>query len=156
MAFEEAGKPYGRHYQQQIAEVLETCDAHFFVASPIGPVPIELDEMYPVAQSLFPSPPDLETKERIREQMEHLSHEHTVRAGGGLGRGGDHRCPGHDVPEASVLRHGPGPGPGGGRLPVRQGGRGRCCSTGKVELKKSETTGKIQERPGRPGSTSCP
>ena len=37
VAFEDGGKPYGRHYQQQIADVLETCDAHFFVASPDRP-----------------------------------------------------------------------------------------------------------------------
>ncbi len=81
VAFEESGKPYAKRYQKEMGDVMETCDAHFFVASPIGPVPIELDEMYPIAQSLFPDPPDLETKERIKEQMEHLSHEHPYALG---------------------------------------------------------------------------
>jgi 7-cyano-7-deazaguanine tRNA-ribosyltransferase len=143
VAFEDAGKPYGRHYQQQIAEVLETCDAHFFVASAIGAVPIELDEMYPIAQSLFPDPPDLETKERIREQMEHLSHEHPY----ALGVAWDgqatidtlammcQKAPSFDMDTARVRA-----------VADYQFGKGAAdiLLDGQIELKKSETTGKIR------------
>jgi 7-cyano-7-deazaguanine tRNA-ribosyltransferase len=143
VAFEEGGKPYGRHYQQQIAEVLEKCDAHFFVASPIGPVPIELDEMYPIAQSLFPTPPDLETKERIREQMEHLSHEQTY----SLGVAWD----GQATMDVLAMMCQKPPSFNMDLTRVRavadyQFGKGAAdlLLDGKVELKKSETTGKIR------------
>jgi len=143
VAFEDGGKPYGRHYQQQIAEVLNEFDAHFFVASPIGPVPIELDEMYPVAQSLFPEPPDRETKERIREQMEHLSHEHPY----SLGVAWDGQAtvdtlammcqkePSFNVDIARVRA-----------VSDYQFGKGAAdlLLDGKIEIKRSETTGKIR------------
>ncbi|MBI0584325.1 MAG: tRNA guanosine(15) transglycosylase TgtA [Methanomassiliicoccus sp.] len=143
VAFEEAGKPYARHYARQMAEVLESCDSHFFVASPIGAVPIELDEMYPVAQSLFPDPPDEETKERIREQMEHMSHEQTY----SLGVAWDGQAtidtlnmmcskpPSFDIDLARVRA-----------VSDYQFGKGAAevLLNGRVELKKSETTGKIR------------
>lgn len=143
VAFEEAGKPYGRHYQQQIAQVLESCDAHFFVASPIGPVPIELDEMYPVAQSLFPDPPDLETKERIREQMEHLSHEHPY----ALGVAWDGEATIDTL--AMMCRNPPSFNMDIARVRAvadYQFGKGAAdiLLDGKVDIKKSETTGKIR------------
>jgi 7-cyano-7-deazaguanine tRNA-ribosyltransferase len=143
VAFEEAGKPYARHYQQQMSEVLESCDAHFFVASPIGPVPIELDEMYPVAQSLFPEPPDIQTKERIREQMEHLSHEHPYALG--VAWDGEatvdtlqmmcRRPPSFDLDLARVRA-----------VADFQFGKGAAdvLLDGAVEIRKSETTGKIR------------
>jgi 7-cyano-7-deazaguanine tRNA-ribosyltransferase len=143
VAFEEAGKPYARHYQKEMADVMESCDAHFFVASPIGAVPIELDEMYPVAQSLFPEPPDLQTKERIREQMEHLSHEHPY----ALGVAWDGQAtidtlmmmcqkkPSFDIDLARVRA-----------VCDYQFGKGAAdlLLDGKVAIKKSETTGKIR------------
>ena len=45
--------------------------------SPFGPVPIELDEIYPIAQSLFPSQKDREMEEHIKELMERFSHRQT-------------------------------------------------------------------------------
>ncbi|NLN71992.1 MAG: DUF5591 domain-containing protein, partial [Thermoplasmatales archaeon] len=51
--FLESGKPYSRCY----AEEFGACrDAGFtpVVISPFGPVPAELDEIYPLAQSVFP------------------------------------------------------------------------------------------------------
>jgi 7-cyano-7-deazaguanine tRNA-ribosyltransferase len=141
--FEEGGKPYGRHYAAQINEVRKTCDAHFFVASPIGPVPIELDEMYPVAQSLFPEPFDLETKERVKGMMEHMSHEQTYPLG--VAWDGEatietlammcQRPAAWDVDLARVKA-------------VADYQFGKEASAylldGKVEIKKSETTGKIR------------
>ena len=143
VAFEEGKKPYARHYQQQISEVLSEFDAHFFVISPVGPVPIELDEMYPVAQSLFPEPFDRETKERIKEQMEHLSHEHTYC----LGVAWDGQAtmdtlammcqkePSFNLDIARVRA-----------VSDYQFGKGAAdlLLDGQVEIRKSETTGKIR------------
>jgi 7-cyano-7-deazaguanine tRNA-ribosyltransferase len=42
--------------------------------SEFGPVPIELDEVYPIAQSLFPQTRDRDTIEHIRDSMEDLAH----------------------------------------------------------------------------------
>jgi 7-cyano-7-deazaguanine tRNA-ribosyltransferase len=42
--------------------------------SPFGPVPIELDEIYPIAQSLFPKLKDREMEEHIKDMMERFSH----------------------------------------------------------------------------------
>ncbi len=63
--FEECpGKPYSRPYAEQFAKALKAGYSPI-VASPFGPVPAELDEMYPLAQSLFPDIPDSETEEAM-------------------------------------------------------------------------------------------
>jgi 7-cyano-7-deazaguanine tRNA-ribosyltransferase len=57
---EELNKPYSRYCADELRK-LEDFDAHIVVKSTFGPVPIELDEMYPVAQSLAPENRDLES-----------------------------------------------------------------------------------------------
>lgn len=57
-----AGKPYSRPYAEAFAKARKAGYTPI-VASPWGPVPAELDEMYPLAQSLFPRIPDKETVE---------------------------------------------------------------------------------------------
>jgi 7-cyano-7-deazaguanine tRNA-ribosyltransferase len=52
--FPETGKPYSRTYSYHIKKVLAKTDAHFWVDSFFCPVPIELDEVYPVSQSVIP------------------------------------------------------------------------------------------------------
>src|SRR3989442_8688155 len=61
--FPEDGKPYMAHYGHEIEKVEAVCNAHFLVKSAFGPVPIELDEMYPNSQSLVPDQLDLEVLE---------------------------------------------------------------------------------------------
>ncbi|MCG7844421.1 MAG: tRNA-guanine(15) transglycosylase, partial [Methanomassiliicoccales archaeon] len=61
--------------------ILEISDAHFHVTSPFGPVPIELDEIYPISQSLFPNDRDQQTVERTNRLMEDLAHRHTYKLG---------------------------------------------------------------------------
>ena len=61
--FPEGPKPYGAHYGDAIRKVEAVCNAHFLVKSAFGPVPIELDGMYPIAQSLVPEELDLEVVE---------------------------------------------------------------------------------------------
>ena len=55
------GKPYSRPYAEQFAKARRAGYTPI-VVSPWGPVPADLDEMYPLAQSLFPSIPDAETE----------------------------------------------------------------------------------------------
>jgi len=55
VVFEEMEKPYSR------MEYLKKLEANCIVESPFGPIPLELDEIYPVAQSLFPWNIDMET-----------------------------------------------------------------------------------------------
>jgi 7-cyano-7-deazaguanine tRNA-ribosyltransferase len=74
VGFDEGQRPYSRFYAKEISRVLEKCDSHFIVNSVFGPVPIELDEMYPIAQSVIPDKLEHETHERMRRLMERHSH----------------------------------------------------------------------------------
>ncbi|MEF8832093.1 MAG: tRNA guanosine(15) transglycosylase TgtA [Candidatus Thermoplasmatota archaeon] len=49
-------KPYSRHLRKEI-ETLEDYDVNLLISTQMGPVPLEMDEVYPVAQSVFPSNP---------------------------------------------------------------------------------------------------
>lgn len=75
VVFQDAERPYARAYAKEMGEVSKRADAHFVVMSPFGPVPIELDEVYPIAQSVFPRDVDHDTQERILGLMERFSHE---------------------------------------------------------------------------------
>ncbi len=70
----ESPKPYSRHYRDLVAKVQDRWDARFVVASFFGPVPLELDGMYPVAQSLVPAKLDPESEMRIAGAMKAFSH----------------------------------------------------------------------------------
>jgi 7-cyano-7-deazaguanine tRNA-ribosyltransferase len=76
VGFEESQKPYARTYHDVMERVLNKVDASFIVASFFGPVPIELDEYYPIAQSVIPKELDGDVKERINRVMEKHAHEH--------------------------------------------------------------------------------
>ena len=58
---EEIKKPYGRK------EILKKLEANCIIESCLGPIPIELDEIYPVAQSIFPENIDEETRKEIKK-----------------------------------------------------------------------------------------
>jgi 7-cyano-7-deazaguanine tRNA-ribosyltransferase len=58
--FDDSGKPYSRHYADDFRRVRSSGFTPV-VLSPFGPVPAELDEVYPIAQSLFPATDDRET-----------------------------------------------------------------------------------------------
>ena len=65
------GKPYSRPYAEEFDKARRAGYTPIVVA-PFGPVPAELDEMYPLAQSLFPEIMDMETEmdsERITYQF---------------------------------------------------------------------------------------
>lgn len=59
--FEDSGKPYSRRYAEDFKRVMSAGYVPV-VISPFGPVPAELDEIYPLAQSLFPEILDRETE----------------------------------------------------------------------------------------------
>jgi 7-cyano-7-deazaguanine tRNA-ribosyltransferase len=67
-------KPYGRHFGPLVSEVEAKWDARFVVASFFGPVPLELDGMYPVAQSLVPDEMDEAATRRVSQAMKRFSH----------------------------------------------------------------------------------
>jgi 7-cyano-7-deazaguanine tRNA-ribosyltransferase len=58
--YDEGSKPYSRPYAEAFDRVRKAGYTPV-VISPFGPVPAELDEIYPIAQSLFPQIPDNDT-----------------------------------------------------------------------------------------------
>ncbi|HEX9908902.1 MAG TPA: tRNA guanosine(15) transglycosylase TgtA [Thermoplasmata archaeon] len=76
IGFEEAVKPYSRTYAPEMRSITEAVDASFIVSSFFGPVPIELDEYYPIAQSVTPKNIDKEVRERMTHVMERHAHQH--------------------------------------------------------------------------------
>ena len=63
----EGRKPYSMFYSKEISSILKKKNVHFLVRSHLGPVPVELDEMYPLAQSVFPENVDQETEQKVRQ-----------------------------------------------------------------------------------------
>lgn len=74
VGFEDSDKPYTTKYAREIEEISAICDAHFVIMSPLGPIPIELDEIYPIAQSVFPKIRDKVLIEKTHQLMERMSH----------------------------------------------------------------------------------
>jgi 7-cyano-7-deazaguanine tRNA-ribosyltransferase len=65
VVFPEGKKPYSRYYSEKIKKILGKRNVSLLVNSYLGPVPIELDEMYPFAQSVFPEIIDKETTDEL-------------------------------------------------------------------------------------------
>jgi 7-cyano-7-deazaguanine tRNA-ribosyltransferase len=76
VGFEESKKPYSRTFANEIGRITSKVDAAFIVSSFFGPVPIELDEYYPIAQSVIPKDLDLEVKHKMLKVMERHAHDH--------------------------------------------------------------------------------
>jgi 7-cyano-7-deazaguanine tRNA-ribosyltransferase len=70
----EGRKPYSTCYSKEIRSILRQKNVHFLVRSHLGPVPIELDEMYPLAQSVFPENVDQETEQYVKNLTEKFLH----------------------------------------------------------------------------------
>jgi len=66
VVFPEGNKPYSAFYSKEIRRIFNKKDADILIRSHFGPVPLELDEMYPFAQSVFPKNVDKETEEFSR------------------------------------------------------------------------------------------
>ncbi len=66
IVFPEAGKPFSAYYSDEIKQIYKkNSKVNIIVDSSLGAVPIELDEMYPFAQSVFPEFIDEETEKAI-------------------------------------------------------------------------------------------
>jgi 7-cyano-7-deazaguanine tRNA-ribosyltransferase len=72
--------PYSKTYSTEIISLLhQNPDQTLLVKSPFGPIPLELDEMYPFAQSEFPQQIDNESKKTINKyQRKFLTQFETV------------------------------------------------------------------------------
>jgi 7-cyano-7-deazaguanine tRNA-ribosyltransferase len=66
IVFPDGTKPYSIYYSDKIKKIFKrNCKINILIDSHIGPVPLELDEMYPFAQSIFPEVIDIETEEYL-------------------------------------------------------------------------------------------
>jgi 7-cyano-7-deazaguanine tRNA-ribosyltransferase len=142
VGFDEGGRPYSRFYRKEIEKISKVCNAHFIVNSVFGPVPMELDEMYPIAQSLIPDELESETQERMRRLMERHSHrglfefavmwdgDFTLQFLEGIGSQGTYDLDMLRVKSVADMQFGKG--------------AGEILISGNVELKKSKRTGKIR------------
>ncbi|KAA0010118.1 MAG: tRNA guanosine(15) transglycosylase TgtA [Thermoplasmata archaeon] len=72
---EEVEKPYGRIYREE----WERSKTDIVIKSPFGPVPLPLDEMYPIAQSVFPKMIDKESEELAERILNKLLEKNEVK-----------------------------------------------------------------------------
>jgi 7-cyano-7-deazaguanine tRNA-ribosyltransferase len=70
VVFPEGTKPYSMFYSKEMRDILQHRNVNLVVRSTLGPVPLELDEMYPLAQSVFPLCVDKETEEKAQQLLE--------------------------------------------------------------------------------------
>lgn len=79
----ETSKPYGMAFRDEIVDIRSKADAAVIVESVLGPVPLELDEMYPLAQSLVPMLLSTETAKLMRKRtddfLDHIGFEKVLR-----------------------------------------------------------------------------
>ncbi|MCK4443177.1 MAG: tRNA guanosine(15) transglycosylase TgtA, partial [Thermoplasmata archaeon] len=79
----ESSKPYSKAYRDEILDIRSSVDCTLCVESVLGPVPLELDEMYPLAQSLVPLLLSTHTaklmKKRTDEFLQHFDFEKVIR-----------------------------------------------------------------------------
>jgi len=78
VVFPEGTKPYSMFYSREIKNILERKNVNFVVDSHLGPIPFELDEMYPLAQSVFPDEIDQETREKVQQVADKFLKNKTV------------------------------------------------------------------------------
>jgi 7-cyano-7-deazaguanine tRNA-ribosyltransferase len=74
IVFPDGNKPYSNYYSEQIKKIIrKSNNVEILINSRLGPVPIELDEMYPFAQSVFPETTDKETEEEASKIFEEFT-----------------------------------------------------------------------------------
>ena len=74
IVFPDGEKPYSTYYYDQIKEIRrKNCETNILIDSALGPVPVELDEMYPFAQSVFPEIIDKESEEKITKIFDNFT-----------------------------------------------------------------------------------
>ena len=70
--FPEGQRPYATTHAEIMGTILATHDVHFLVKSAWGPVPIELDEIHPIGQSVIPDTLDAESLEALEVFAQHF------------------------------------------------------------------------------------
>src|SRR2546428_686422 len=63
LVFPEGGRPFGERLAAVVDQVARVADVHFVVKSVWGPVPLELDQVWPMCQTIVPEAIDLEALE---------------------------------------------------------------------------------------------
>src|SRR3989449_437664 len=63
LVFPEGGRPFGERLTAVVDQVAQLADVHFAVKSVWGPVPLELDQVWPMCQTIVPEAIDLEALE---------------------------------------------------------------------------------------------
>jgi 7-cyano-7-deazaguanine tRNA-ribosyltransferase len=138
----EPRKPYSR-YTNEVSDFLKAYDCTIVVNSSLGPVPLELDEMYPIAQSLTPEHKDLENEEYANAFFERFFTTH----------GYELKLDWPSERTLDIAKTFPVPGKGHDPDVIRIRavadmqfglGAGRALTEGSLELVKSKTTGKIR------------
>jgi len=130
---EGAGKPYSRSIPAVLSAY--SARAQFVIANPLGPVPIELDEIYPVAQSIMPETMDTDAMFCTEETISKLEGSFETRIGWDL-VGESLRTDPRDDYDLRKVRC----------VADYQFGRGasELLLKGEVSISKSRTTGKIR------------
>ena len=121
----EVSKPYSRFYKKDF----EMLDCDVVVDSVIGPVPLMLDEMYPVAQSVFPRDIDEESREFAKKVMDSFLEKYGLETGGGE-KNADRDVDLERIASVVDMQFG--------------GGAADVLLDGKIVVKKSKKTGKIR------------
>jgi 7-cyano-7-deazaguanine tRNA-ribosyltransferase len=140
--FPEATRPYSKTFAEPMKMALEKTDAHFWADALFCPVPLELDEMYPISQSVIPDNLDPHVKMEKERTMKDFTDAglFTVKPTWWTGVAALDGLPPRSLPEpdANLAR-------------VRAvadmqfgKGAGRALLDGKVELVISKNTGRIR------------
>jgi len=79
IVFPDGNKPYSNYYSEQIGKInRKRNDVEILINSHFGPVPTELDEMYPFSQSVFPKTLDKETEEEISKIFDNFTRDREI------------------------------------------------------------------------------
>jgi len=79
IVFPEGIKPYSISYSDVVKKIFKkNCKTNILIDSHIGPVPLELDEMYPFAQSIFPDFLDKETEEYLTKVFDEFTKDKNI------------------------------------------------------------------------------
>jgi len=75
VALPDGERPYSRGQSDRVKRIRKIApDTCFVFISPFGPVPMELDEVYPAAQSIYPDTRELVLERAVTDWMEDFSH----------------------------------------------------------------------------------
>ena len=139
IVFPEVTKPYSISYSDIIKKIFKkNCKVNILVDSLIGPVPLELDEMYPFAQSIFPDFTDKETEEYVTKVFDDFIKNKNIICWIGFVTLNDfksskEKCKDFDIARISAISD------------MQFGkGAGNALLTGKVRIVKSKKTRKIR------------